>query len=756
MIGKTLIGCALVVVATAAAADVVVLKNGNRLEGNVVSEDEESVTIRLGTAELSVSRDDIKEILKQDTPQQLYHTMLEGLDENDPVGHYQIALYCIEEALDDEAVELLRRALELKPGYREADEKLKEIIEPAARKLFERGKALSAEGKVAKAQESYRLLAENYPESDLAAMARAAIAELHFAQQNYAAAMNQWKRMIKDDRYNTRAYLGAVRICEQIGQFDKAVEILGAVQSYEKDDQIQEQCRDKKAVISGIIEAKRAIKQGPQAPEHYTRLAERFEKLGHTRAAARWMEVAVEKGSRDPGIVENLARYYDKDLRVVKALQYWSLLKGLAPGPDLAHEADARIARLTVLDLIPEYLQSDSAGRRKEILAKLGAAELNFTEAESVVRKWLEFSQAQEKGTLTRSVQLADGSSASYVLFVPESYDPDERRPLIIALHGAGGTGDQYILTWAGYAEARGYLVLAPTGDRKMGWNATAGREIALKSLSDVRKHFNVDPNRVFIDGTSMGAHGAWRYALQEPGLFAGLVSRSGGVKPITRLLLPNARNLSVYIVHGLRDTIVPVDNAKKVREALVRLGCDVEFRLDAKSGHSTFVRETPRIMKWMSARSRDPYPKEVRFTLRTLDRPRCYWLQAELLTDGVFDPSRKIDVPMVGGERLSGEMLDNYFLATARAGMAVLNGKITGSTVRVKTKHIIGYTVLLSDRMLDLDEPLDIYTNGKLSFSGKAARSLPFMLEWARRHRDPGMVFSSHVRVVVRNEDEL
>ena len=107
MTGKILIACALVVVASAAAADVVVLKNGNRLEGNVVSEDQESVTIRLGTAELSVSRDDIKEILKQDTPRQLYHTMLEGLDENDPVGHYQIALYCIEEALDDEAVELL-------------------------------------------------------------------------------------------------------------------------------------------------------------------------------------------------------------------------------------------------------------------------------------------------------------------------------------------------------------------------------------------------------------------------------------------------------------------------------------------------------------------------------------------------------------------------------------------------------------------------------------------------------------------------
>jgi len=755
MIGKILMACGLTAVALAASAhaDIVVLKNGNRLEGSVVAQDDESVTIRVGNAELSVLRENIEEVIEQTTPRELYHKMLEALDENDPVGHYQIALYCNKENLDDEAVEMLRRALELKPGYREAEAKLKEIIEPAAGRLFERARQLAAEGKAAEARESYRLLVESYPESHLAADAQAAIAELHFAQQNYAQAMEQWKDIIKEDRRNTRAYLGVVRICERVGRFDKAVEILDAVLRYEKDEGIRKQCRNKKAAISGIIQAQKAVEQAPQAPENYIRLAEGFEKLGRTRAAVRWMEAAVEKGSGDLGVVEKLARYYDKDLRVVKALRYWSRLKDLAPGPDLAGEADARIARLTLLNLIPEYLRSDCAERREEILAKLEDAHLDFALAESIVRKWLEFPEADQKGIVTRSVQLADGSSASYVLFVPESYDPSRRRPLIIALHGAGGTGDQYVLTWVREAQRRGWLVLAPTGDQRTGWNAAAGREILLRTLRDVREHFNVDPNRVFIDGTSMGAQGAWQYALQEPDLFAGLVSRSGAVRPLTQLLLPNARNMSVYIVHGLKDTMVPLDNIKGVRRALIRLGCNVELRLDPKSGHSTFVAETPRIMEWMSARSRDPYPKEVRFALRTLDRPRCYWLKAELLSDEVFDPSRKIDVPVVGEERLSGEMLENYFLATARAGMAILNGKIAGNTVRVATKHVIGYSVLLSDRMLDLDEPLEVYTNGKLSFHGKAQRSLPFMLEWARRYRDPEMVFSAHVRIVVRDE---
>ena len=751
MVKRMVLACALAGAAFAAAADIVVLTNGNRVEGKVVARDKESVTIRVKNAELAIRRDDIKQIIEQDTPRELYSRMLEDLGEDDAVGHYQVALYCDNEGLTGEAVQLLRRALELKPDYPEAEKKLKEIIGPAARELFERAEKLAAAGRHATARETYKRLVESFAESDLADRASAAIAESYFRQQNYPAAMEQWKDVIKQDRRNTTAYLGVIRICEHIGQFEKAVEILNAVLHYEKDDRIREQCNEKKAVITRIIERKKLIEQEPGNPDDYARLAREFEKLGHERAAARWMETAVEKGSRDLPGVEKLARYYDAHLRVVKALKCWSYLKGLAPPPGLAREADGRIARLTLLNLIPEYVQTSSAARCKEIVEKLEDAALPFSLIEAVLREWLDFPRPHEKGIVTCSVELADGSAASYVLFVPENYDPYLRQALIIALHGAGGTGDRYILNWAGYAQQQGCLVLAPTSDRGRGWRA-AGGEVVEKSLADVRKNFNIDTNRIFIDGTSMGAQGAWLYGLQAPDLFAGLVSRSGAVNAIAQLLLPNARNLPVYIVHGLKDSIAPADNIKSVREKLIKLGCDVEFRLDIKSGHSTFANETPKIMQWMAARSRNPYPEDVRFTLRSLTRPRSYWLQAELLTDEVFDPSRKIAVPKVGGQPLSGEMLDNYFLAAARAGMGILNGKIQGNVVKVKTRHLIGYTVLLNDRMLDLDEPVAVYTNGKKTYYGKVARSVPFMLEWARRHRDPEMLFSAYVRIVVRD----
>ena len=50
----------------------------------------------------------------------------------------------------------------------------------------------------------------------------------------------------------------------------------------------------------------------------------------------------------------------------------------------------------------------------------------------------------------------------AYSLYVPEHYNPQRHWPLIIALHGAGGANDEYLLTWLRPAKSKGYIVLAP------------------------------------------------------------------------------------------------------------------------------------------------------------------------------------------------------------------------------------------------------------------------------------------------------
>src|SRR5437588_6525448 len=58
------------------------------------------------------------------------------------------------------------------------------------------------------------------------------------------------------------------------------------------------------------------------------------------------------------------------------------------------------------------------------------------------------------------------GKEMEYALFVPTGYDKEKKTPLVIALHGLGGSPQQFIRTrgLTDQAEKHGFIVVAPMG----------------------------------------------------------------------------------------------------------------------------------------------------------------------------------------------------------------------------------------------------------------------------------------------------
>ncbi|MEO7521755.1 MAG: hypothetical protein ABIW79_08065, partial [Gemmatimonas sp.] len=108
-----------------------------------------------------------------------------------------------------------------------------------------------------------------------------------------------------------------------------------------------------------------------------------------------------------------------------------------------------------------------------------------------------------------------------YRLYIPSKYNAKQGAPLIIALHGLGATEDSFFEsygpTFLQLAEASGYIVAAPLGyrvDGGYGWGVGAPPADALakrnselsevdvmQTLEQVKKHYNVDPNRTYLMG---------------------------------------------------------------------------------------------------------------------------------------------------------------------------------------------------------------------------------------------------------------
>ncbi|MCD6291402.1 MAG: alpha/beta fold hydrolase [Anaerolineae bacterium] len=123
---------------------------------------------------------------------------------------------------------------------------------------------------------------------------------------------------------------------------------------------------------------------------------------------------------------------------------------------------------------------------------------------------------------------------------IPSSYDGSQPVPLLVGLHGLGGTRLDPILDFSAAAEARGWLLASPemhgeTNPTDRGhpvghhvFGARASQWDVMDVVRWMRAHYNVDASRVYVVGHSLGAITAGLVAAKWPQEFAAVVTDSG------------------------------------------------------------------------------------------------------------------------------------------------------------------------------------------------------------------------------------
>lgn len=116
-------------------------------------------------------------------------------------------------------------------------------------------------------------------------------------------------------------------------------------------------------------------------------------------------------------------------------------------------------------------------------------------------------------------------------LFVPEKLDPKKPVPLVVAMHGAGGSENMFFETYGAgqivkLCEKRGWLLVSPRAG--LGFGLTAGPPVG-EIVDELAKRYPVDAKRVFIVGHSMGSGMAFDVVQKYPGKFAAVAGLGGG-----------------------------------------------------------------------------------------------------------------------------------------------------------------------------------------------------------------------------------
>jgi polyhydroxybutyrate depolymerase len=152
---------------------------------------------------------------------------------------------------------------------------------------------------------------------------------------------------------------------------------------------------------------------------------------------------------------------------------------------------------------------------------------------------------------------------------VPSAYDGSSELPLILALHGRGSTGPQFVQGFGLLAgvDQQNVLLAYPTGQSILGasgWGAMSGVPGApddvtyLRAvIADMASRYRVDRTRVVVIGLSFGAFMANYFACHASDKITGIVSLAGSLPIAEEGGCVLARPISVSLVHGTDDPYV-------------------------------------------------------------------------------------------------------------------------------------------------------------------------------------------------------
>jgi hypothetical protein len=215
---------------------------------------------------------------------------------------------------------------------------------------------------------------------------------------------------------------------------------------------------------------------------------------------------------------------------------------------------------------------------------------------------------------------------------------------LILSLHGAGVDALGQAASYS--AKDWAYLV-APTNRRPYGFDWEEwGRLDAIEAYDHALATLPIDPARTHLTGHSMGGHGTYHVGVHFADRFgviapsAGWIdfaSYGGGAQPEgpigraraasdTLAYLDNVAQNSLYLIHGAKDTTVPVSHARTMFATLGSLLPPerLAYYEDPVGRHwwdNDPEEEGADCVDWepmiavMKATTRDPLPADFRFT---------------------------------------------------------------------------------------------------------------------------------------------
>jgi predicted peptidase len=244
---------------------------------------------------------------------------------------------------------------------------------------------------------------------------------------------------------------------------------------------------------------------------------------------------------------------------------------------------------------------------------------------------------AQNKSSFDRGSFIAKTDTLPYRILFPENFDPTQKYPLVIILHGSGERGNNNeaqlkygtdIFLNPTLRQKFPAIVVFPQCPNDSFWsNVQFGTDSVTHKRKFLFQTVNTEPTKamkllmgltqqlldkpytdkkkVYVGGLSMGGMGTFELIGRKTKWFAAAISICGGDNTLNAPKY--AKKVPMWIFHGAKDDVVPADHSYAMVEALRQAGADPRFTIYPNDGHNSWDHAfaEPDLLPWLFSHSK-------------------------------------------------------------------------------------------------------------------------------------------------------
>lgn len=228
---------------------------------------------------------------------------------------------------------------------------------------------------------------------------------------------------------------------------------------------------------------------------------------------------------------------------------------------------------------------------------------------------FVQLANAQDKTLFSKEQFVKGGDTLQYRMLLPENFDEKKQYPVLFFLHGAGerGTNNEAQLIHGSklflnpenrknfpaiiifpQCPQDDYWANVIIGDGKKlerfsfqkGGKPRKSMELLIALVAKIKSEKFSDKDRFYVGGLSMGAMGTYEILRRKPNVFASAFAICGGdhVENVKKY-----KHVPLWIFHGAKDSVVPIQKSEIVVNELKRLNSDVKFRIYPDANHNSW-----------------------------------------------------------------------------------------------------------------------------------------------------------------------